>query len=84
MSGSPMRKYAQAAQDLCSNDRGPQQALAADPHAADAWVEALKKLEDKAFYSVQVEKGLKWVQPFIGLHGWAGHVADIKKVIEGS
>lgn len=59
-------------------------ALAADPHAADAWVEALKKLEDKAFYSAQVEKGLKWVQPFIGLQGWTGHVADVKEVIEGS
>jgi len=59
-------------------------ALSADPHVTDAWVEAFEKLEDKAFYSAQVEKGLKWVKPIIGLNGWAGHVADIMEVIEGS
>jgi len=59
-------------------------ALAADPHATSAWVKAFEKLEKKAFYRAQVEKGLKWVQPFIGRDGWAEHVADIKKVIEGS
>jgi glycosyltransferase involved in cell wall biosynthesis len=59
-------------------------ALATDPHATDAWVEAFEKLEDKVFFSDQVEKGLNWVQPFIGLHGWAGHIADILEVIEGT
>jgi glycosyltransferase involved in cell wall biosynthesis len=59
-------------------------ALAADPHETDAWVEVFEKLEKKAFYRAQVEKGLKWVQPFIGLQGWTGHVADVKEVIEGS
>ena len=59
-------------------------ALSADPTVTDAWVGAFEKLEDKAFYNVQVEKGLKWVKPFIGLNGWAGHVADIMEVIEGS
>jgi len=59
-------------------------ALAADPHATKAWVEAFEKLEKKVFYRAQVEKGLKWVQPFTGFDGWAEHVADIKKVIEGS
>ena len=59
-------------------------ALAADPHATSAWVKAFEKLEKKAFYRAQVEKGLKWVQPFIGSDGWAEHVADIKKVIQGS
>mgnify|MGYP001821622384 FL=1 len=59
-------------------------ALAADPHATQAWVLAFEKLEDTAFSRAQVEKGLKWVQPFVGLRGWSRHVSDVKEVIEGS
>lgn len=58
-------------------------ALYADPHNPGTWVEAMRTLEKDEPYKVQVEKGLKWVEPLKGSRGWQGHISDIQELLEG-
>lgn len=58
-------------------------ALTADPGEPGEWVEVFEALENKETYRSQVEKGLKWVEPFRGRKGWEKHISDIEELIRG-
>lgn len=59
-------------------------ALSANPASPKEWLGAFVALEDKDTYRKQVEKGLKWVEPFRGRKGWGKHVSDIEELIRGN
>jgi glycosyltransferase involved in cell wall biosynthesis len=58
-------------------------ALTADPGDPEKWIEAFNALDNQQKYQSQVEKGLRWVQPFLGRKGWEKHVSDIEELIRG-
>ena len=58
-------------------------ALSANPENPKEWLESFKALGDEDTYRMQVENGLKWVEPFRGRKGWEKHVSDIEGLIEG-
>lgn len=55
--------------------------LAADPSDSQMWIKAFQALEEKDFYQLQVEKGLKWVAPLRGRGGWTKHVTDLEELL---
>ena len=56
-------------------------ALIADPREAEAWLEAFNALENQQVYQNQVDKGLKWVEPFRGAKAWDNYISDIQELI---
>ena len=56
-------------------------ALTADPGDPEKWIEAFDALDNQQKYQSQVEKGLRWVQPFLGRKGWEKHISDIEELI---
>ena len=58
-------------------------ALTADPHNTDEWLEALRVLEEHRHYERWVKKGLAWAGKIQGIDGWRGHVEDIAGLIRG-
>jgi glycosyltransferase involved in cell wall biosynthesis len=59
-------------------------ALPADPDESKEWIEAFEALEEKDIYRVQIEKGLKWVEPLRGRRGWEKHISDIAELMKGN
>lgn len=57
-------------------------ALTADPHDPEEWMEAFQTLEDNNVYQNQVERGLRWIEPLLGKKGWENHLSDIKEVLD--
>ncbi|MCK4830514.1 glycosyltransferase family 4 protein, partial [bacterium] len=56
-------------------------ALTADPGDPEKWIEAFDALDNQQKYHSQVEKGLRWVKPFLGRKGWEKHIFDIEELI---
>jgi glycosyltransferase involved in cell wall biosynthesis len=57
-------------------------ALIADPHSADTWLESFLMLENEQKYQAQVVNGLKWVGPLKSPHGWTEYLSDIEQLLE--
>ncbi|MHC4457351.1 MAG: glycosyltransferase family 4 protein [Planctomycetota bacterium] len=57
-------------------------ALIADPHSADTWLESFLMLENEQKYRTQVVNGLKWVGPLKSPQGWSKHLSDIEQLLE--
>jgi glycosyltransferase involved in cell wall biosynthesis len=55
--------------------------LLVDPHEPMKWAEALQVLENKEVRNLQIEKGLRWVQPLRGRQAWQKHVQDIEDLL---
>jgi glycosyltransferase involved in cell wall biosynthesis len=58
--------------------------IMADPEDPDSWIEAFEKLENRSIYSSNAEKGLLWVQAFIGNKGNKKQLSDINEIIENN
>jgi len=56
-------------------------ALTADPLNSEAWLNSFLNLENEEFHRRQVEKGLRWVKPFLGRRGWHKCLSDIQSVM---
>ena len=59
-------------------------ALIADPHSSDTWLESFLMLEDEYKYQAQVASGLKWVGPLKSPQGWTSHLSDIEQLLEAN
>jgi glycosyltransferase involved in cell wall biosynthesis len=57
-------------------------AIAAEEDKPERWLEALRALENKAFYREQVEKGLRWVEPLKGRKAWLCYVSDVEELLK--
>ena len=57
-------------------------ALIADPHNADSWLESFLMLENEQKYQAQVFNGLKWVDPLKSPQGWKEYLSDIEQLLE--
>jgi glycosyltransferase involved in cell wall biosynthesis len=57
-------------------------ALIADPHSADTWLESFLMLENEQKYQAQVVGGLKWVGPLKCPQGWTRHLSDIEQLLD--
>jgi glycosyltransferase involved in cell wall biosynthesis len=57
-------------------------ALIADPHSADTWLESFLMLENEQKYQAQVINGLNWVDALKSPQGWMKHLADIEQLLE--
>jgi glycosyltransferase involved in cell wall biosynthesis len=58
--------------------------LLADPREPMKWAEAFRALENKEVQNLQIEKGLRWVQPLRGREAWQKHVQDIEDLLYAS
>lgn len=56
-------------------------ALEANPHKPEAWIDSFNALEREEIYKNQVQKGLKWVAPLRGSKAWQGHISDIRELL---
>jgi glycosyltransferase involved in cell wall biosynthesis len=56
-------------------------AIAADADKSEKWLEALRALENEAFYHEQVERGLRWVEPLRGAKAWLSYVSDVEELL---
>jgi len=56
-------------------------AIAAEAHKPERWLEALRALENDAFYHEQVEGGLHWVEPLKGRKAWHSYVSDVEELL---
>lgn len=59
-------------------------ALKAAPRNPEAWMGALKALENPSAYDDLVEKGLRWCEPLHGRRAWEPYLADIENLMKGS
>ena len=50
--------------------------------APELWLEGIHALEKEALYRRLRAKGLKWSKQFQGLTPWAGHLEDIRELLE--
>jgi glycosyltransferase involved in cell wall biosynthesis len=57
-------------------------ALEANPHKPQAWIDSFNALEREEIYKNQVQKGLKWVEPLQGSKAWRGHLSDIEELLK--
>jgi glycosyltransferase involved in cell wall biosynthesis len=56
-------------------------AIAPDPGDPEQWLDAFNRLEDRALYAGQREKGLAWTEPLRGRRGWQNHLDDVLNLI---
>ncbi len=56
--------------------------LYADPHEPKSWMDSFNALESNEIYKIQVQRGLKWVEPLKGRKGWQGHLSDIEELLK--
>jgi glycosyltransferase involved in cell wall biosynthesis len=59
-------------------------ALTADPHDPEIWLQTFRSLENDSTYQEQVEKGLQWVEPLRGRKAWQVYISDIEELLERS
>jgi glycosyltransferase involved in cell wall biosynthesis len=56
--------------------------LYADPNDPKTWIESFAALEKSETYRIQVQKGLKWVEPLKGRKGWQGYLSDLEELLK--